>query len=248
MNYRTIRHSSISLVAATWLALAGCSDSDIIGTSEEPTVDPHAITFYFPIEPGYTSTLEVRDSDGRTSAMTFKVGAEVPFGSSSAVQWFHQAGSGFDTSYVRVSGTAIFLYESSSSLPERILQGPLVQGSSWTRYPAVDAPLDTTSIVTGETDLGDVIGKGDDNGGGSSAAKSFPTTGSNEMRVERVETIQLSNGSSFAGCAKVTNQLSDGSENQYWFAPGYGLVKYVIGATENYPLGRQTGELVSFIK
>ncbi len=248
MYYRTIRHSSISLVAAAWLALAGCSESDIIGTSNEPSVDPHAITFYFPVESGYTSTLEVRESDGRTGTITFKVGDVVPFGSSSAVQWFHQAGSGFDTSYIRVNGTAIYLYETFSSSPERILQGPLVQGSSWTRYPTIDTPLDTTSIVTGETDLGDLVDKDGDNGGGGGAAKSFPTTGSNEMRVERVETILLTSGSSFAGCAKVTNQLSDGSENQYWFAPGYGLVKYVIGATESFPSGRQTGELVSFIK
>lgn len=248
MNHRTIRLSVLSLAVTAALTLVGCSDNDIIGTSNEAAADPRAITFYFPVESGYTSTLEVRESDGRTSTMTFKVGAEVPFGSSSAIQWFHQAGTGFDTSYVRVAGAAIYLYESISSLPERILQGPLIQGSSWTRYPSIDTPSDTTSIVTGETDLGDIVDKDDDNGGDGGAAKSFPTTGSNEMRVERVETILLASGSSFAGCAKVTNQLSDGSENQYWFAPGYGLVKYVIGATESYPSGRQTGELVSFTK
>lgn len=248
MTNRTIRNSMLTAGLVLLCSIAGCTDADIIGSYESPAVDPNLITFYFPVDPGYTSTLEVRESDGRSSLMTFKVGQEVPFSSTSAVEWFHQNGSGFDTSFVVISGASLYLYETKGAIPERILQGPLAPGSQWTRYPTADSQGDTTTITTGETDLGDIMDKGNGDTGDGGALKFFPTTGSNELQVERIETIVLSSGSTFSGCAKVVNQLSDGSVNQYWFAPGFGLVKYVIGATQGYPSGRQIGEMVSFIK
>jgi hypothetical protein len=248
MTNRTIWFSLLSAGAVLLFSLAGCSDDDIIGSYESPTVNPSSTTFYFSIDPGYTSTFEVRESDGRSSLLTLKVGRQVPFLGTSAVEWFHQVESGFDTSFVVISGASIYLYETKGSIPERILQGPIAQGAQWTRYPTADSQGDTTTITTGETDLGDIVDKGNADTGDGGALKFFPTTGSNELRVERIETIVLSTGSSFSGCAKVVNQLSDDSMNQYWFAPGYGLVKYVIGATQGYPAGRQIGEMVSFIK
>ena len=227
------------------LFLISCSDDDIIAPYTETTTDASLITYYFPIDQGYTATYEVRDSDGRPSATTFKVGGAVPFSNSTATHWFYQKGTGYDTSFIVVTGASLYLYEGINGTGERILQGPLQPGAKWTRYPGYDS--DTASIVTGDEDFGEILG-GEDGGNGGAVTKVFPTTGSNELKVEAVETIILANGSSFAGAARVVNQLSDGSTNKYWFAPGYGLVRYVIGATQSYPNGRQLGELVSFVK
>ncbi len=226
------------------LCFTSCSDNDIMAPASDQSVDRSAITFYFPVDPGYTSRYEVRDSDGRITSTTFRVGENVPFSQATATLWFYETASGYDTSYIVVNGSSLYLYEGVNSAGERILQGPINPGAKWTRYPSNDV-TDTVSIVTGETDLGDILTE-DDGGNGGAATKVFPITGSNELRVAAVETIVLSNGDTYAGSARIVNELSDGSTNQYWFAPGYGLVRYVIGSTATYPNGRQYGELVSF--
>lgn len=227
------------------LMMTGCSDDDIMGPPVTRNIDPNAITNYFPVDAGFTSTYEVRDADGRTTTNSFRVGGTVPFGELNATQWFYEVGSGYDTSYIVVIGSSLYLYESPSAVGERILQGPLNPGATWTRYPGLTTSDST--IVTGGTDIEDIL-NGEDSGNGGVVGKVFPTTGSNVLRVERVETITLNDGVVFSGAAKVVNQLSNGSTNQYWFAPGFGLVRYVIGATQSYPNGQQVGELVSFSK
>ena len=101
--------------------------------------------------------------------------------------------------------------------------------------------------MSDSTEIEDIL-NGEDSDNGGVVGKVFPTTGSNVRWVARVETITLNDGVVFSGAAKVVNQLSNGSTNQYWFAPGFGLVRYVIGATQSYPNGQQVGELVSFSK
>jgi len=79
---------------------------------------------------------------------------------------------------------------------------------------------------------------------GNGAAKNFPTMGSNYLEVSAIEDIKLSNGNSFTQCLKVENG-SRSSSNYYWYAPGVGLVRYVIGVDpQNYPEGEVVGEVV----
>lgn len=237
MTFRSVFGCSAALIVLLCL-FAGCSNTDVTTTPiTGPT--PSTVASWFPLTPGYSATFEIRDADGATHLVTFKVGSSVPFGSKTAYQWFVlENGSVQDTDYVAPTSDAIFIYESPSSLPEQVLRVPVITGSSWYRYN--EYVRDTISIITG--------GEDPDTTDYSYQMKIFPSAGSNEMRVARVDQLTLDNGSHYSGAAEITNSNPGGTTNHYWFAPGLGLVKYVIGATEFRPNGQASGEMVSFTK
>jgi hypothetical protein len=67
------------------------------------------------------------------------------------------------------------------------------------------------------------------------------------LTVVGVDFVSLKAGSSYSHAVKIVNIGSDGTNNAYWFAPGVGLVKYILGVSHNDPTtGNVVGELVSF--
>jgi hypothetical protein len=227
--------------------IAGCSNNSSLVTAPGTGALPTLATSWFPLTPGSSSTFETTDADGFNHLVTFKVGNLVSFGSSTAYQWFIlENGAVQDTDFVVATATAVYVYESSFSAPEQILKVPVATGSTWNRY--AGSTRDTISIITGGEgkDNGDTGDSGD--GDLDVFSKIFPTEGSNEMKVVRVDQLTLDNGSHYSGTAEITNSNPGGSTNHYWFAPGLGLVKYVIGATQSRPSGQASGEMIQFSK
>jgi hypothetical protein len=83
-------------------------------------------------------------------------------------------------------------------------------------------------------------------GPGREVRKLLPVDGGNELTVTAVEELNTIYDHHFSGVVKVSNTERNGSINSYWFAPGVGLVKYVIGATTQNPNGVTVGEIVDF--
>jgi hypothetical protein len=244
MLRRLVFGLSILAVFAFTLGWIGCSENDstritnITGTGES-----EQFLSYFPLEEGHTSLYEVTYSNGSTEEVTFKVGKEVPFGSITAVEWFISSSTGSrDTNYIVTTDSSVYLYTDYQSMPEKRLYYPLVPGSSWSRFVSND------EVISDVLDDEDKI-EGDDDGGtnGDVLSATYPTTGNGDMLVDNSETVQLNSGLFYCGSVKITNNTTTDLKNYYWYAPGIGLVKYIIGTTDvNYPSGQVVGELVSF--
>ncbi len=236
---------AICLLSVGWL---GCSDDTIttVVSSDQPTTSTSssAVTYYFPLDQGFTTSYEVTPSNGTTEIETFRVGQEVPVYNFDAVEWF--GANGADTSFFRAVGDALYYYESPRARPERILQLPLEPGQTWSRFGTVEAVNNDIDIYV-DIELGfyDKLGEnteGDDN----SVYKQFPSEGGVAMTVAKVEQLQLDNGRFYSHAVKVYNKGSaPGKMNYYWFVPNVGLVKYVIGASTQDPKGDLVGELIS---
>jgi hypothetical protein len=67
------------------------------------------------------------------------------------------------------------------------------------------------------------------------------------MTVEEAGTLYLTNGDYYTAAYRVSTETGGVLTNYYWFVPGVGLVKYVIGATEDNPAnGNIVGELMEY--
>lgn len=257
---------SFLIVALSTLA-AGCSDDADRVLTSEVAFDPAPVAAYFPLAADYATVMNVRYADGHRETVTFEVGEKQALYEYQAYPLY-----GWDdntrrtTSYVVVTDSSLYIFASGASSPEKLLSLPLRPGAQWDRYDvsdlaryATDADGDDTEIATGD-DSGtfeDVLEQGtddqaDDESDGDSAGDrplrtSFPTSGGTMMQVQTVESIVLSDGTVYAGAVRVSNEGAYGTTNYYWFVPGVGLAKYVLGATPRAPYtGSVVGEIVDY--
>ncbi|MCH8026837.1 MAG: hypothetical protein IID63_01805 [candidate division Zixibacteria bacterium] len=221
----------------------GCSGHFV--TASDPTSFSNTdVVEYFPLDESYQATFELTELNRASELIVFKVGKKIPFLEDSAVQWISKIGNSVDTGYVVVSSNSLTIYESSNSAGEKILDIPLTVGKSWSRYSTISAGIedDFTIIITDNKLTNDTSNTNDS----GVATKSFPTDGAAVMTVDKYESIQLSNGDYYSNTVRISNDGGGSTKNYYWFAPGVGLVKYVIGSLDaNNPTGNIEAELIS---
>jgi hypothetical protein len=241
---------SCSLLVAI---LAGCSNVDEIILPNTNTDQAASNGAYFPTTAGMTSTLLVTNDGGGQSYLTLQVGSPASIRSLAATQWFAiRPDNSVDTDFVVVSPGGVTLYENPQSVAETILKFPLAQGSSWSRFADSNDPTiggsDTTTIATGNG--GGIVTKGGDTGGdgggGGGFGKVLPNCGGTISKVSSIEDVELTGGRHFSSSVKVEVDDPQGFQNFYWFAPGVGLVKFILGATPQRPNGIQKGEVISY--
>lgn len=242
MSNRFTKLSLLVVFSLTALIWYGCSD-DTIRTvmSQDDYTPPDETSSFLPLSEGFTTIYRVTYSNGSGQTITLKIGRQVQLMSITAHEWFSDNGTTLDTGYVRITSDAIFFYDGVLAEPEKILGFPLVAGNSWLRF---------SETYGGGGDSGD-SGDPDDNLPSMTdgvVAKAFPSTGANVMTVVGQEQLQLSNGDVLSHTVKVYNESSSpGKKNYYWYAQNIGLVKYLIGTTDNsYPRADITGELIDF--
>jgi len=247
------RKSNFAFFALPLIALAlavGCSkDTTTLFTSN--SIDPED---YFPLQTRYTTHFDVREYNGNMQELTFQVGSPVSVAGQPGYQWLvNSSNGGYDTSYFVATESGLYLYGSLSSIPEQILSFPLETGASWNRYESFssdNAGDETNGGGTTNGGLKDIIDGEQENQGfkdssdaGIASSYNFPTDGANTLTKESIEEVALKNGTKFSESIKIKNAGSDGY-NYYWFAPGIGLVKYIIGTSENNSAnGRTVGEI-----
>lgn len=240
------RNSAVpGLLAIIWLTalvLGGCSDGTITTVvSQDTELSDDIINAYLPTAEGYTVAYNVYYSNGTSDMTSIAVGREVQLGSVSAIEWIARGENGADTGYISVSADWIYFYESTSSAAEKIIEMPLTTGQSWLRFSDSDDIDDgLTDIITGieDTIRTDI----------ESSGKVFPSVGEDLMTVAGREPVRLSNGLYFSDAAKIYNENSaDNTKNFYWWVANVGLVKYVLGATDEQGTGGNVvGEMVDY--
>ncbi|MCH9024617.1 MAG: hypothetical protein IH931_04710 [candidate division Zixibacteria bacterium] len=221
----------------------GCS-GHFVTASDPASFSNNDVVVYFPLDESYQATFELTEVNRASEIIVFKIGKKIPFLEDSATQWISKIGSSVDTGFVVVSSSSLTIYESRNSAGEKILDIPLTVGKSWSRFSSIGAGSedDFTIIITDNKLTNDTGSTGDS----GVTNKSFPTDGSDEMVVDKFESIQLSNGDYYSNTVRISNGGSGSTRNYYWFAPGVGLVKYVIGSLDaNDPTGNIEAELIS---
>lgn len=245
MKQRFVSFTTLVVFCLATLVWVGCSDDTITTViSADDYVNDQAESYYLPLTEGFTTVYSVMSSDGTDKIIRLEMGKQVQLGSMSAVEWFSNDGNVYDTGYVRMTSDAAFFYDGANSDAEKILQLPLIIGSSWERFSDnYDNADDFTDIIT-------VFDPDDDSTTipDGSLAKTFPSTGGNTMTVVGQEQVQLGDGSTFSGAVKVYNESSvPGKKNYYWYVEHIGLVKYVLGTTDgSFPRGDVVGELIDY--
>ena len=229
-------------VVAIAIGWGGCSDTTKITTSanQEPSSQ---VTQYFPINAGNTAVFDVMIS-GSTEQKTFVMSGTVKLGTADAQSWVITSGGIVDTSYLFATDSALYFLETPSASPEKILSLPLTSGESWPRYNNYNVTgysfnynyygdfgtgTGTTSDTT-NAGGGQPYGFADSStSGGGVAAKNYPSDGANTFTVLGTETVTLGVLGSFPNSVKISNIGYGGTTNSYWYAPGVGLIKYMIG-------------------
>lgn len=238
MSWKLLIRKGITLVIAACVS-QGCSNNFV--TATEPNFSAGEDSpIYFPLDEGFSSTFQVSTSYGSTSMISYTIGEEVDFEGGKAIPWISSQNGIKDTSFFVLNGNSLVFYDKRKSEPEVVLEFPLTIGNSWDRY-----------IIPESGDNGDTGGGGlkdsTNNGGGASLAASFFTEGSPVMTVDRVESIELSNGRYYSGAYRVSNDAGSNSRNYYWYAPGVGMIKYVLGAVDSdNPTGGVQAELLYY--
>ena len=249
MSRRTVATLTLGTLFVLGMLLAGCSSNS--GTTSSGTIGGD-VTYYFPVSEGYKTVYQVSTAVGGSQTVSFEVGRQVPFGMSTAWQWRVTTGDNTETSYLIVSDSSVVYYENSRLPGETILSLPLRPGESWNRFTSVtqDTTTETNYYDYWKNKLGGGSEPGtdtyDDAYDGKTYEKVFPTMGSNELTVDGVESLGLSTGQVYSGSIRLRNGGAAGKSNYYWFAPGIGLVKYVIGAGDDYNTGEIVGTLVNY--
>jgi hypothetical protein len=250
MRRRFLMSLALGLCLAGAVIWVGCSNDTITKVSPAGSDDDSGVgsgvTYYFPLHEDYQTIYDVGNGDGTHETVTYTVGKEVTRGNETAREWLSYTRSrGYDTGYFQATATCLNYFESPTSVAEKILQLPLTTGQSWTRTGGTNLETNTETDIVFDLDY-----KNNDNdtvAGGSGLAKNYPTTGASTMTVTGVESVQLSDGSFFSGVVKITNTYTANTYNIYWFAPGIGLVKWVIGAASiSASTGTVVGELRSY--
>jgi len=237
---QTYKVAALAVIISILVA-AGCSNNFVPAASYQQTQTDASID-YFPLEEGYVTTYSTVSSSGSSRIISFEVGGESSIGGTPVKQWIVYSSGRKDTSYFADRTDGLYYYERASSTPEKILAYPIKTGVTWSRY--------GSTVKTGdESVLDDVItdnkltvdSSGEDTNNGYIGLKNFPTEGSSTMLVESIGTVELKNGGYYSQSLHVTNNGPAGTRNHYWFAPGVGLVRYVVGA---YDAEGNTGSVV----
>jgi len=262
-NLGLLTMAVILMAAITWV---GCSDTP---TSTETTKDisSQSLTSYFPLSGNSNLDFEVIDYvSNDTTRQRYAVGSANEFSSTQTVYgWISydvEHPYFVDTGYFCLDNGVLYYYSNLYMRPEAILSTPFEVGKTWARYTTTKGLLDSGTVIdlnydyevikydNGSGDdyngLNDYnpygIGENDNNGDGS--YKNFPSSGSNSYEITAVETVTLKSGTSYNNCICVGSTNGDYHYN-YWYAPGVGLIKYVLGQDQNdYPNGRVVGEKV----
>lgn len=237
----------IMVFGATWI---GCSDSEEFVTKYDPTntgdggAISSEVTYYFPLYEGYKTVYRVIEGDTEYPE-SFTVGRVVYKTTGTYLPWIsYSPGRGADTGYFQVNTSELFYFERIGVAAERILALPLTIGATWDRTTSLSTGGDDVIIID-EQDAGDPIVDTVDYGG--YIAKNFPSTGEGTMEVVATESVTLTTGESFSGSVKIVNRNTDGTYNQYWYAPGIGLVKYILGSPSTISLsGTKSAEITSY--
>jgi len=243
--------------AVLWI---GCSDSDTtVSSSSNSGPD---VSTYFPLKTGCSlQFMEINNVYNDTTIHLFTTGTSIIVGGRQVYAWTEEVinrPASIDTGYLFYEGDALYYFESPYDIPEKLLNSPLEVGSVWLRYDASQVQIDDVGDIdilsefnNGKGDINDGVqggfiggGSGDDNNG-PDVKKCFPTTGSNYFTLTAIEDLIFEDGNRIEECLKIENNVS-GASNYYWYAPGVGLVKYIIGVdSEDYPEGEVVGQIVS---
>ncbi len=230
-------YCSTLLIAAIALYL-GCSSP--VENVSKPGEDQTAVNQYFPLDPGLTTTYRIDNANGSSSTLSYTVGKPLDYKGRQTYRWIKKESTGaIDTSYFFEAANGLFFVEWLGASTERMLAYPPTVGNSWSLS---DEVQDTITIGTGI----DTSGTGGGGGGGVTLSSNFFVEGNSTLTVASIEGIQLVHGSYYSGTVKVRNDNSNGTSNYYWYAPGIGIVKYVLGATPTLPNGQINGELISY--
>jgi len=242
MLFKHLLNRGVTLIIAALLS-QGCSNHFVpaVGptfSSNEETLD------YFPLNEGYSCTFEINTSYGSSEMISYTVGKVVAFQGGLATLWISNDNGQKDTSYFVLNGSSLIFYEGIKSAPEVILDLPLTVGKSWNRYDTPESEIPDTTTIDGN----DFIIKDTTNAGnGAGLSPSFLTDGLAVMTVDKIESVELSNGRFYSGVYRVSNVAGSNAKNYYWYAPGVGMVKYVLGAVESEnPSGGIQAELMYY--
>lgn len=127
---------------------------------------------------------------------------------------------------------------------------PLYAGRSWDRSDETElSGLDNNPDQDDADDNSDDGGQTEDGDAGpQDGPQFFPSSnGQQTMTVLGRETVYLDDGQAFAGSYRIRNDNLDGGSNYFWYAPGIGLVRYVLNADPNdIGQGSEVGELINF--
>jgi len=240
------------IVSAIWF---GCSKSPTAPDSKN--IASAALFEYFPLNSGNVFDYQIINySRGDTSYQRYIVGGRINVGDSKIVYSWLGYVPGYalmaDTGYICLDGNILSYHDNLYSYPEVILQTPFEVGKNWKRYSSSKTLMDSTNILnldyTNDNDNDNGIpGDGYDpyggNGGGS--AKTYPTYGDNKFIITAIEDLNLGNYGNYKNCLKVVNSTTV-SSNQYWYAPGVGLVRYAIAVDSvSYPNGMIVGTRIA---
>jgi hypothetical protein len=246
MRLRIAISIGMLITLTTLMIIIGCSSNHEFVTPSgggNATISNN----YFPVTEGLTTVFEVKEGTKAPYTYTLVVDDSVLLGSQIAHKWIGVTSWGStDTSFIVRNQNSVLIYESVRSIPEQILRTPLVVGSTWNRYQQTDDATitDTTDIVVPIT--GDQADSAitDDVTNDIAYPKVIPTEGLNVYSIVAFEDLALSSKEHYSNTCKISNENADGTKNYYWFAPGIGLTKYIIGATNSNPDGLIQGELV----
>ncbi len=254
----------ILLAVIVWL---GCSKSPV---SHETSGDISAmsLTSYFPLTSGTNLDFRVIDnSTGDTTRQRYIIGGSIPYSSTQTIfTWLSfDVDHPFytDTGYLCLDDDVLYYYDDLYSRPEAILSTPFTVGKTWPRFTTSKGILDSGAVIDinygynyikySDSGLsGGNGGPGDYNPydglnpitGGGGSFKNFPSSGSNSYEICTIEDITLTSGITYHNCIKVGSENGDYDYN-YWYAPGIGLVKYILGENSDvYPDGKVVGERV----
>ncbi len=238
------KNSKIVVVILIISAFAwGCS-GHFVTASDPVSFSNSDVVQYFPLDESYQSTVALPDVNRSPATTVLKVGKKISFLKQSALQRSSRFGHSVDTDFSLFPPTSSTIYESSNSAGEKVLDIPLTVGKSWSRFSSISAGTeDDFTIIITDNKLTNDSGNTGDSG---VANKSFPTDGSAVMTVDKYESIQLSNGDYYSNTVRIPNDGSCCTNNYYCFAPGAGLLEYVIGSlNSNEPTGNIEAELIS---
>lgn len=261
------------LVLIAFLALAAIAGCDSYNSSVagQPETQPTEIEQFFPLATNkvieFSVSNDVYELDTRER---FVVGQSATDGNNISYLWIHSdlAHSNYsDTGFFVQTSSALYYYENDYADAELILKAPFKIGNSWNRYtPEQEGNNLVDSLINHINNrYGDYwnnndgseepdIKNGTDEGGvpGGFSGKNFPLVASAYLTITAIESIELDNGFIFENCLRVESQAGSQYTNIYWYAKGYGLVKYIIGATEeslvteDSPDGQVVGEVLKF--
>jgi hypothetical protein len=233
------------------LVWTGCSDDTVRGSVEPSPYLTAPVTRYFPIADGYSTQLSVSYADGGSANHTYVIGAPQMYNYYTAYPLrVYSNSSLISTNYVVVTDSALFIFENGGSAPAKVLDLPLYSGRSWDRSDETEL-TGLSEEPEDESGGDDPEGGQTEDGGGSDnqlGPQLFPSSvGQQTMTVQGRETVYLPDGQAFSGTYRVRNENISGGKNYYWYAPGVGLVKYVINADPNdINQGAEVGVLTGF--